>query len=135
MPDEYPETAAMLSEQNHKSDTDKKNSKDIDEVSTIHNLDDEIPDFKDSKEFMSENHNVNMTKYTEGLGLETIDEDNEFKFDPSGNFIFTNMPEEDFMTTLSSPKSETITENNYPQALQDSNVRLYEARFHRRYID
>jgi hypothetical protein len=46
------------------------------------------------------------------LVLETIDEDKEFKFDPSGNFIFTNMPEEDLMTTLSSPKSEIINENN-----------------------
>lgn len=52
----------MLSDQMINSNLENKNLKDIDEISTINNLDDEIPDFKDSKEFLNENQNTNLIK-------------------------------------------------------------------------
>jgi hypothetical protein len=42
---------------------DTKNTKEgQDEISTINSRDDEIPDFKDSKEFVNENQNTSLTK-------------------------------------------------------------------------
>lgn len=51
----------MLNDQILNSHRDK-NHKDTDETSTINILDDEIPDFKDSKEFVNENQNSNLIK-------------------------------------------------------------------------
>lgn len=105
----------MLSEQILNSTSNELNNKnkDHDELSTILGVDDEVPDLRDFKEFLTENTTSNhnhINKYTEGLGLETIDEDKEFKFDPSGNFIFTNAPEEDFM--MNSQITESSSDNN-----------------------
>jgi hypothetical protein len=53
----------MLSEQNLSTNLDTKNTKEgQDEISTINSRDDEIPDFKDSKEFVNENQNTSLTK-------------------------------------------------------------------------